>query len=763
MPRKKTQVEYNNFTNGFITEASPLTFPENSSLDEQNMNINRDGSRQRRFGMSWFDPVKVITEGTPLSSIGYATNSFTWTSAGNDGTENLGVLQKGRELYFFDLDATTPADGYISTLLLTSQPAGKPYDFTSAYGKLIVATGSSKIYVISWDGSFITQDIYELNLRDRFGVVDSLEIEEQPITLSKTHEYNLRNQGWFDKIKCAFDEDGNGGDAIISAPITYTNVKIGVYPSNADLIWASKFLSLHPSSNYVSNIDAFSPWELEKQYFGTTPSPKGFYILDLFNRGNSRFLKTGLTGLPTDSTSGGITSVTSFAGRIWYGIKEAGLTGGDDNSPNIGNMIFYSQATEDLSRWKSCHTRNDPTSETYNDVLASDGGYISIPEAGEIYSLHPLGSSLYVFASNGVWEIFGGDAGFSSLEQTVVKVTDIGILSSRSLVTGENNLAYWGESGIYSLSLDPTSLRGVVTNITENTIQSYYDDIPFNLKKQAKGAYDHISKQAVWLHNLEAKGSEYYFDRELVLDLNKGAFTKRLINPVTQTSGIGPYITTPLRLNRVYLGQDEEIVTVGGVTVTVGGVAVTIPIDSAEQKTKTSLMYWTADYDGTNEHFRLGGYTDFTFTDWLNIEDTASNFGVDSLAYILTGYLTGGDSSRNKIIPWITVKSVLTESDWSEDGLGIVTMEGESSCLMQAQWEWTNNILAGRWSNVQQVYRLPRFFTLDPSHIFSHDVVSTRNKVRGKGQALSLKFTSEPSKNMHLLGWGLEVEMEEEV
>ena len=174
-------------------------------------------------------------------------------------------------------------------------------------------------------------------------------------------------------------------------------------------------------------------------------------------------------------------------------------------------------------------------------------------------------------------------------------------------------------------------------------------------------------------------------------------------------------------------------------------------------------MYWTADYDGTNEHFRLGGYTDFTFTDWLNIEDTASNFGVDSLAYILTGYLTGGDSSRNKIIPWITVKSVLTESDWSEDGLGIVTMEGESSCLMQAQWEWTNNILAGRWSNVQQVYRLPRFFTLDPSHIFSHDVVSTRNKVRGKGQALSLKFTSEPSKNMHLLGWGLEVEMEEEV
>ena len=82
---------------------------------------------------------------------------------------------------------------------------------------------------------------------------------------------------------------------------------------------------------------------------------------------------------------------------------------------------------------------------------------------------------------------------------------------------------------------------------------------------------------------------------------------------------------------------------------------------------------------------------------------------------------------------------------------------------MQVQWEWTNNALAGKWSTEAEVYRLPRFFTLDDSHEFSFDVVTTRNKVRGNGKALSVKFTSSPGKDMFLLGWGMEVEINSNV
>ena len=40
--------EYNTFVKGIITEASALTYLENSSIDEDNFVLNRDGSRQRR-------------------------------------------------------------------------------------------------------------------------------------------------------------------------------------------------------------------------------------------------------------------------------------------------------------------------------------------------------------------------------------------------------------------------------------------------------------------------------------------------------------------------------------------------------------------------------------------------------------------------------------------------------------------------------------------------------------------------------------------
>jgi hypothetical protein len=46
----KGKLEFNTFVKGIITEAGPLTYPDGASLDEANFVLNRDGSRQRRFG-----------------------------------------------------------------------------------------------------------------------------------------------------------------------------------------------------------------------------------------------------------------------------------------------------------------------------------------------------------------------------------------------------------------------------------------------------------------------------------------------------------------------------------------------------------------------------------------------------------------------------------------------------------------------------------------------------------------------------------------
>lgn len=763
MARQRTQVEFSDFTKGFITESSPLSFPENASIDEENININRDGSRQRRFGMTWQPPVKTISTLSNLVASGEAISSFTWRSAGNDGESTVGVLQIGRTLHFFDLNESSPANSYITsstftTLEVTTTQSQKPFHYTMAYGSMVLTVGSSDVWTFTWDGTTLTrEDSYRVKIRDRFGIDDGLAVDERPTTADNLHLYNLKNQGWPLAMYCSSDSRGNSGGPSYTEPAAYTKSNMGFYPSNADLVYASRLAALHPNSNQVLNLGAYSPWELKKELFGSTQAPQGSFIIDAFTRGTDRATKSGLSGLPVDTTSGGISALSTFAGRLWYCISETGSSGTDSSSPNLGNTLFYSQATEDFSRWGACHSRNDPTAEEAIPTVASDGGFVSIPEAGEILHLEPLGESLFVLASNGIWEIFGGDSGFSATNQSVVKVSAIGALSNTSIVSGDSLIGYFSESGIYAITLDKSSLRGVSQSISLDTIQTTYDSIPIAQKREAIGSYDNISKQASWLYNTSPQTSSSYFTKELILDIGKGSFTKRAINTVNKTTGWGPYIVAHLQLRDLLQGTLEEVVTDGGNNVTDGGVDVTSTVSNAVQKTKSSTMYFIANSDGTTEDFRLGGYLDFNFVDYVQVQATDLSFGNDAPAFLLTGYITGGNSSIEKHLPYVTVKSKRTESGFTEDGSGNITMQGESSCTLEAQWQWTNNALAGKWTNPQEAYRLPRFITLDPSHIFSYDVVSTRNKIRGEGEAVSLKFSSSPGKDMHLLGWGVDV------
>ena len=60
MAKAINAAEFSTFVAGLITDASPLTFPNNASLDEVNFELNRDGSRNRRLGMDFnFDEAQL--------------------------------------------------------------------------------------------------------------------------------------------------------------------------------------------------------------------------------------------------------------------------------------------------------------------------------------------------------------------------------------------------------------------------------------------------------------------------------------------------------------------------------------------------------------------------------------------------------------------------------------------------------------------------------------------------------------------------------
>lgn len=111
-----------------------------------------------------------------------------------------------------------------------------------------------------------------------------------------------------------------------------------------------------------------------------------------------------------------------------------------------------------------------------------------------------------------------------------------------------------------------------------------------------------------------------------------------------------------------------------------------------------------------------------------------------------------GDFQRQKQVTYLTTYAQKTETGFDANFNPI----NPSSIKVQSQWNWTNSAASNKWSEPFQVYRHKRFWI--PSNVSEEFndgeyVVTTKNKLRGRGKVLSLKFSTEPGKDFHLLGW----------
>lgn len=76
----------------------------------------------------------------------------------------------------------------------------------------------------------------------------------------------------------------------------------------------------------------------------------------------------------------------------------------------------------------------------------------------------------------------------------------------------------------------------------------------------------------------------------------------------------------------------------------------------------------------------------------------------------------------------------------------------DSSLTMQARWDWANSSVSNKYSTTVQTYK-----NNQPSSAISagYPIVVSKNKVRGKGRSLQLRFASETGKDAELVGWGI--------
>ena len=745
---QKTEKSFRSFIKGLVTEANELTFPESASINEANFVLNRDGSRSRRLGIDYEESYQLNSTGFTATDIKEGKQSFhVWESPGGDTTTSLGIVRVKNKLWFLDLLSDNPSANLKNggSSITISGLSNADIEVAIISNTCIIASKDlihpvKLTYTPSTDT--VSQSQLILKIRDLYGVNDGLDVDDRPSSLSNTHKYNLRNQGWSpDVVSVAA---AGSADAI-----DYTKTKISVYPSNSD-VWTLGKVSNPSSSDY----ERYDPEVLEKNSTSKYQVSRGSYVIDAFNRGASRQSESGVTGLPTDSENGTITTVASYAQSIFYSGVTSNISGPDSRSPNYSGYVFFSRVVTSDDDLVKCYQEADPTDPGINDIISNDGGTVHLPEVTRIIKIASAQASLLIFAENGVYEIYGDTGGFVATSFQVSKISTNGVLNAKSIVDVNGNFIYWSKAGIYQLVPDSASGRFRAESISLKTIQQLYLDIPELGKNYCKGFYDEKENQVRWLYNdTTTYNTNNYinkYNKELIYDLTLQAWYKHEIGELAANSPYAAdYVNIPgysvgSTTETVYKGTDEVIVT-----------STDSVIVNSDLATNRSSQFSFLTISGTS--FTISKYKNDSFKDWV----AADAVGINYLSYLITGWELFGDYLKKKQVPYVQFYFKRTEDGYSA-ATGTLELTNQSSCLVQAQWNWANSANSGRWGNQFQAYRLLRNYiptgAVDPFD-YGDGVIVTKNKLRGYGKTLSLYIKSEAGKDMKLLGWGMPVTM----
>lgn len=757
MTRQINPVEVSNFVAGLVTEASPLTFPANASLDEDNFILNRDGSRQRRMGMDFEQDHQVIETTVTVPSEGnLATTSARWNNVGGDPEKNFIAVQIGNQLRVFDASVVPISASVVFAHNFSDVQLDKAFSYAVVDGSLVIATGRKPVSILNYQSGTITLTDKILYIRDQFGVTDLISgtnlregnsVTVRPSAFSEAHTYNLRNQTWAVPRKIVTSE-------VVFDPIGDFRNKSGLFPSNSDNV----IYALYPDANDTDDrlSERFNSLDIINSPVGTYPAPRGYFIIDAMARGTSRLTEVqklsaqytqlgfGVSTLPIDTTPGGPSVVSEYAGRVFYAGFSGEILGPDQNSPHMSSYVLFSQLVEDPTDITTCYQEGDPTSRETPDLLDTDGGFIRIEGAYNIVRLVNVGNALAVLAANGVWLIQGGsDYGFKATNYMTTKITTHGCDSPNSVIVIDNTFMFWSDDGIYNVA--PNQFGDYIAeNITQKTIQKFYDAIDGLDRRDCKGTYDTYEKKVRWLYGGRLSGSSQV--RELVLDITLGAFYPSTIGFF---DGRLPLPITGLLVPPFRVVEVDVPVTVNTVPVTASGVLVTTE-EAVSQSSTRETVYVVVTSVNPTISFTFGSYTDRFHRDWRSVD----GIGIDAPSFLLTGYQSGGDYQRNKQVPYLTMHFNKTEDGFEND----FVPTNPSSCLVQAQWDWANSASSGQWGRTFQAYRFRRHYmpaNISDSYDNGYATVQTKNKVRGRGKVVSLLFQSEPDKHMHLLGWSM--------
>lgn len=762
---------FNTFVAGMITEGGELTPPENSTLDELNCILFRNGKRRRRLGVDREDSGVVSTAAlTVANARDKAIVGKVWTEVAGDGNTNFGVLQMNDTLHFYDLSTEPLSSGKksftvdLSTFLASgaTDVGSEPVTITSGKGICVVASKKIDPFIIEYSssGDSITTTAQTITIRDFDGLDDHLNPSEEVSSTGSAsawatstaysvsdlvtesgftyicreahtsgtfatdltsgywgnltyHEYNLKNQGW-----------ESPGEGVADPTATYKTAK-SKWPPNNKQWWVGK----DSSDDFDSNL-------LAKYETGNVLAPRGRFLLNAFYKDRSDV--SGVSGIAVVSETNRPQVVAFFAGRTWYmGVE----------SSTINGHLFFSQVLTNVEKAGKCYQNADPTGEDLNELVDDDGGVIVIPEIGTVRGAVVKDNFLIIFASNGVWYITGSSQdGFKANDFVVVKASNVGVVGRDTIVETERFPVWWSETGIYTLAQDQVSGQLTHQSLTQNTIETPYQAIPAVSKVYARGTFDPASQRVYWMYNSTApvnSEDRWKFNRLWIWESSMGSFYPWAISDLDSNT---PYLVGALNTQAVRNETNTENVIDSSGNTVVDASSDNVTVDLQTISSSNTFLKWLAmEPDGTDIHWSFNEFDNADFVDW----ETADGTGANYLSYADTGYQLNG-TLHTKQVPYIVVYCEVTETGVSNGAL-----LSPSSVFLQLKWDWTDDPDSGKWTQKVQAYKLKRDFeqgriTAVPS---GRKLSISRVPMRGSGDSYQIRFQSENGKDFSIVGW----------
>ena len=420
-----------------------------------------------------------------------------------------------------------------------------------------------------------------------------------------------------------------------------------------------------------------------------------------------------------------------YEGRVWFG--------------DIDGDIYFSQILTDIKRLNRCYQEQDPTSKDFNELLDTDGGVISLPQAGKVIKLIEVGRALIVFGTNGIWSISGGETNFTANSSSVSKISEVSALGAKTIIQVSDAVFFWSDEGIFALIPDQISGRYTTKSVSLGRIDEDFKLIPFTVKENASGSYDRLNKRIIWLYDEDFEDGDLLlskYDAGIVYDIKLDAFYDLQLgeigtgDAVTFISGLFPssgFFNTTL----------NNLVEVGGVQVQVNleDVQASSVIKSISTVRTTAL---TLGFDSTANNFGItfSSFKDRSFVDWKSVDTV----GVTYDSTVETNPETLGEAGIDKQTRYAQTFYETCEADG----------DLPRGALLTARWEWAEKSSTGRFSNPQQVIKPKRVHGPDDAakpFFDGFSVSFSRLKLRGHGKSLVLRYTSDSGKDFKLLGW----------